>query len=124
VAQVSLASGGFDDVASVGGAQDVTRPSVAFPVLGVTALAGSILLAVLRVPGWGPFVGYLLAPLGVIIALVLAVLERNRNTANPNFEQTLARLYLRVLTGMAIVSLGPAWFHSLQIARQVTLWLQ
>jgi hypothetical protein len=104
--------------------QGVTNPSVAYPIVAVTALAASVLLAVLRVSGWGPFIGYLLAPLGVIIALVLVVKERNSNNGNMYFEQTLARRFLRLLTALALVSLAPASLHSLQIARQVTLWLQ
>lgn len=79
---------------------------------------------ILHTAGWGPFVGYMLAPLGVILAFLLAVIERNRNNANLYFEQTLARRLIRVLSILVLLSLGPAWFHSLQIARLVTLWLQ
>jgi len=119
-----MAAGNFDDLSPAGAdAPEVKTPSVAYPVLAVTSLVASVMLAVLRVPGWGPFLGYLLAPLGVIVALVLAILERNRSDPY-YFEQTLASRYVSVLTGMAVLSLGPAWFHSLQIARQVTLWFQ
>ncbi len=102
---------------------EITKPFVAFPLIGGLALVGSCVLVIVRLPPFGPFIGYALAPLVVILAWTLVILQRNRHASDYFFEHELARRFIQALGAMAGIALIPAAFHSLQIARELTLRL-